>query len=100
MARKSRERQENSGASPAPASMMTSKKAMFMLGVIFIVVGVFSALGQMWIEAVMWMALGVVMMGASFPIFGRGRMQTWMGVGLTVVAVVMFLALIVRDLAS
>lgn len=70
------------------------------LGVIFLFLAALHIAGLQWLDAVVYLSLGTVMITTRYPLFGRGQWQTAAGFILAVVGCLLFLVVIARDWAT
>lgn len=71
-----------------------------LLGAVLMGIAVFEVFAGGWLEAAMAFCLGIALLTARFPVFGRGRWQSVTGYSLAAIAVVLFGVVVTGDLAG
>ncbi len=94
------EEHEGEPGSAGPQGRRGAPPTFALLGAVLIGIGVFEVFSGGWIEAAMAFCLGIALLTARFPVFGRGRWQTAAGYTLAAVALVLFGVVVTGDLAG
>ncbi len=90
----------NNTDTPQAGSRRGAPPTFGILGAVLVAIAVYEVFAGGWLEAAMAFCLGIALLTARFPVFGRGRWQAITGYTLAAVAVVLFGVVITRDLAG
>lgn len=85
---------------PLKRGFSIPENSLVWLGVIFLFLAAIHVAGLQWLDAVVYLSLGILMITTRYPIFGRGKWQTAAGFILAVVGCLLFLVVIARDFVS